>query len=110
MGSTSRSRLIPVCCAEEVQLEEGRGRVEERFAELDRAVPLQGLLGYLNFAAGKPDARFEKQLNDLKTTDSSAFRDVGQAEAVLPLVFTEVLPAYRAHHADLLFHLNDAEL
>src|SRR6516225_4861040 len=105
MGSTSRSRLIPVCCAEEVQLEEGRGRVEERFAELDRAVPLQGLLGYLNFAAGKPDARFEKQLNDayrfvaeqgspepwnvlhqglraklndLKTTDSSAFRDVGQ--------------------------------
>jgi hypothetical protein len=111
--------------------------VEERFAELDRAVPLQGLLGYLNFAAGKPDARFEKQLNDayrfvaeqgspepwnvlhqglraklndLKTTDSSAFRDVGQAEAVLPLVFTEVLPAYRAHHADLLFHLNDAEL
>ena len=35
---------------------------------------------------------------------SSAFRDTGQAEAVIGLVFDEVLPAYRRHHADLLAH------
>ena len=26
---------------------------------------LQGLLGYVNFSAGKPDARFQKQMNDV---------------------------------------------
>ncbi len=109
----------------------------ERYEELDRLVPLQGMLGYLNFAAGKPDARFEKQLNEaygfiaergaqepvkvlhellrskletLKGSGGSAFRDVKQVEAVLALVFTKLLPAYRQDHADLLFHLSDRDL
>ena len=38
---------------------------------------------------------------------SEAFREVQQAEAVLQLVFQEALPAYRRHHADLLFHQTD---
>jgi hypothetical protein len=105
--------------------------------ELDSVVSLQAMLGYLNFAGGKPDARFQKQLNEayaflaehgaaqphvaleeglrarlseLRASGSSAFRDSAQAEAVLTLVFELVLPAYREHHADLLFHLNDREL
>ncbi len=105
--------------------------------DLERAVSLQGMLGYLNFAGGKPDARFEKQVNDayaffaergsdapwaalhaalakklaeLKAAGGSAFRDTAQVEAVLELVFARVLPAYRQHHADLLFHRPDAEL
>jgi hypothetical protein len=117
--------------------EEGRAAVNERYKGLENLVSLQGLLGYLNFASGKTDARFEKQLNDaygfladkgaeepwtalhellraeldtLKASGSSAFRDVKQARAVLELVFLKVMPAYRQHHADLLFHLSDREL
>ncbi|HWY86159.1 MAG TPA: hypothetical protein VNX28_05520, partial [Gemmataceae bacterium] len=75
---------------------------------------MQGLLGYVNFSAGKPDARFQKQLNDvyaalasqgsarpwqdlctalqdglkeLQETRSAAFREADQAQAVLGLVF-----------------------
>ncbi len=103
---------------------------------LEAAVPLQGLLGYVNFAEGKLDPRFQKQVNDafaffaeqgsgkpwedlfhgLKAGLDSlhqgggAFRDVGQARAVLELVFLHVLPAYRAHHADLLVHQGEADL
>ncbi|HEV3449068.1 MAG TPA: hypothetical protein VG099_30815 [Gemmataceae bacterium] len=111
--------------------------MDERFKDLDAAVPLQGILGYLNFAGGKPDARFQKQLSDacrwlakkgapephallaellrsklaeLRAGGTSAFRDTRQAEAVLALVFAELLPAYRAHHADLLFHQPAREL
>jgi hypothetical protein len=111
--------------------------LDERFKDLDAAVPLQGILGYLNFAGGKPDARFQKQLSDacrwlakkgapephallaellrsklaeLRAGGTSAFRDTRQAEAVLALVFAELLPAYRAHHADLLFHQPAREL
>src|SRR6516162_10613845 len=98
-------------------------RVEQRLTELDQAVPLQGILGYLNFAGGKPDARFQKQLSDayafladsedpwgtlagalqaklraLKAGGGSAFRDTRQAEAVLGLVFERTLRAYREHH------------
>src|SRR4051812_15912759 len=95
------------------------------------------MLGYLNFSEGKPDPRFQKQLSDayqyldehgaekphqvlhdllaerlgaLKTGGTSAFQDVSQAEAVLRLVFEQVLPDYQQHHADLLFHLSDREL
>jgi hypothetical protein len=100
-------------------------------------VSLQGMLGYLNFSEGKPDARFQKQLNDaythlaepgapepwtaleqalrtkltaLGSSGAAAFRDVRQADAVLTLVFAKTLPAYRRHHADLLFHLSDQDL
>jgi hypothetical protein len=43
-------------------------------------------------------------------TQSQAFRQVDQAEAVLRLVFDEVLPAYRRFHRDLLFHQDDEGL
>jgi hypothetical protein len=110
--------------------------VDEHYAELERTVSVSGLLGYLNFSDGRPDPRWQKQLNDayaclaprgeprpwlalldglrvglekLRTGGSSAFRDVRQAEAALRLA-ARVLPAYRAHHADLLAHLDEGEL
>jgi hypothetical protein len=95
-------------------------------------------LGYLNFASGAPDPRFLKNLNELfglietgradaeptwkilgevlraalaeLRGSSEAFRRVDQAEAVLDLVFDAVLPAYRRHHRDLLFHQTDEQL
>ena len=88
----------------------------------------QELLGYLNFSGGRPDASFERQLNEFigsvtwnKTNEAlrhvlsdlhkstPAFADISQAEAVLKLVYDEVLPAYRVHHRDLLAHLDSAE-
>jgi hypothetical protein len=110
--------------------------VDSRLADLERAVPLQTLLGYLNFSEGRPDARFQKQVNDAYTflvsrgsaapwtelagllrihlaalrAAEPAFRDVTQADAVLALTFDQLLPAYRRHHGDLLFHLNDRDL
>lgn len=41
---------------------------------------------------------------------SQVFRQVEQAEAVLHLVFDEVLPAYREFHRDLLFHQTEESL
>ncbi len=41
---------------------------------------------------------------------SDAFRHLDQAKAVRRLVFDEVLPNYRRHHRDLLFHQTDAFL
>jgi hypothetical protein len=110
--------------------------VDDRLAELERTVPLSGLLGYLNFSDGRPDPRWQKQLNDayavfavragdpawealldvmpaglrrLQAAGSSAFRDVTQAAAAIDLA-GRVLTAYREHHRDLLAHLTDAEL
>jgi hypothetical protein len=110
--------------------------VEDRYTKLDLAVPAPGLLGYLNFSDGRPEPRWQKQLNDayawlaqhgepapwqalpewltsrldhLQAGGAAAFRNVEQAQGVL-LLFPEVLSAYRRHHADLLFHRNDAEL
>ncbi len=96
----------------------------------------QLILGYLNFSEGRPDPRFQRALADAFNEVShiepqatwqrlierlrdrlakfhetgGAFRDVRQAEAVLHQVFDQVLPAYRAFHADLLFHQGDADL
>jgi hypothetical protein len=94
------------------------------------------MLGYLNFAGGKPDPRFQKlfneaygflaengstrpwedlrihlqaKLNDLRESGVAAFHDANQVEAVLGLVFEKMVPAYRAHHKDLLFHLEDRD-
>jgi hypothetical protein len=110
--------------------------VDERVTALEQAVPVSGLLGYLNFSDGRPDPRWQRQLDDafaflvehgetapwqalldslplllrrLHDGAAAAFRDVRQAEGVLTLA-TRVLPAYRHHHADLLAHLTDAEL
>jgi hypothetical protein len=98
---------------------------------------LQGMLGYINFSTGKPDARFQKQTNDafaalagegstqpwhdmglvlqnslkeLQQTGSAAFRDIEQAQAVLAIVFDHMLKAYRVRHAVLLAHQTDADL
>ncbi len=46
----------------------------------------------------------------ISTGQSPVFADPEQARNVLRLVFDEVLPAYREHHRDLLFHLSDGEL
>jgi hypothetical protein len=110
--------------------------VEPRL-DLESRVSLQAILGYLNFSAGKPDARFQKQLNEaygfladsgvadvwpllsrlladklrrLHAEGAGGFQDVSQAEALLSLVFDRILPAYRAHHADLLFHQSNGDL
>jgi hypothetical protein len=110
--------------------------VEERYAQLEQIVSASALLGYLNFSDGRPDPRWQKQLNDaytffaelgekapwqalldwlrdalhrLHAEGGAAFRDVTQAENVLTAA-ARVLPAYRRHHADLLAHLEDAEL
>ena len=111
--------------------------MEGRCSPAETAVSLQSLLGYLNFSEGRPDPRFQKQINDLYQSvvacgedkpwqgmrraladkleelcraDNPAFRDVTQAEAVLTLAFDKALLAYRRHHADLLFHQSDPEL
>jgi len=90
------------------------------------------VLGYLNFSGGKPDARFQKHLNDLfglferdcawrelqkllqrelarNRGQTPAFENCEQAEAVLAIVFDALMPAYRKFHADLFFHLNDSD-
>lgn len=108
----------------------------QRDANLESAGSLSAILGYLNFSEGKPDCRFEKQLNLAYATlaergeptpwialheilterleglqkEGGAFQDIRQAHAVLESTFTHVLPAYRHHHQDLLAHLSDAEL
>lgn len=91
--------------------------------------PFEKVLGYLNYSSGKPDINFLSYLNVLSQTlphstdwtdfrtalqnklaefkpSVPIFRDAEQAEAVLGLVFDHVLPAYRAFHADLFFHLD----
>ena len=98
-------------------------------------VPDQGaireILGYLNFSGGSPDPRFQANLNQFarqllpdqgripfldlflkelgeKRESEGAFTDTSQARAVLGLVFGQVLPAYRRHHADLLAHVPES--
>src|SRR5262245_53627821 len=103
--------------------------------EIADSVPADEILGYLNFSSGASDPRFLRVLNELwQRLDSAgaaeadrcaaakdlllnkldrlantnpAFRDADQARRVLPLVFDQLLPAYRAHHKDLLFHQSD---
>jgi hypothetical protein len=104
----------------------------------DAQAMLQEMLGYLNFSSGATDARFLRNINELARLidagpgdraepwqilasllrarlealrgTSDAFRHVEQVEAVLGLVFDKVLPAYRQHHRDLLFHQTTASL
>jgi hypothetical protein len=109
--------------------------VVQRESQLDQVIPVSALLGYLNFSDGRPDPRWEKQLNEAHAWlaahganqpwedllawlraglarlkgSSAAFRDVTQAEQVLNAV-SQTLAAYRRCHADLLAHLSDAEL
>jgi hypothetical protein len=97
---------------------------------------LSPILGYLNFSEGKPDSRFQKQINEVYALlarqgdpkpwvalhhllaeklrelnkEGGPFQEVRQAEAVLDLILNHILPAYRQHHQDLLAHLSDADL
>ena len=91
---------------------------------------VRDILGYLNFSSGKPDARFQKNLNDLMADASTVqalrtalvdgltalegteptFADVQQASRVVELTLEVVFPGYCSHHADLLFHLEEREL
>ena len=88
------------------------------------------VLGYLNFSNGTPDPSFAHRFNQLWTSfqgtggpegfvqfllselaqlakENEAFQDGSQAESVLRLTFDEIIPAYRAFHSDLLFHVPD---
>jgi len=90
------------------------------------------LLGYINFSGGKSDPGFGSSFNlwqeslgidrpllelrdalfdELTRLQASvpAFADCEQARAVIQIVFDECVPQYRAHHADLLFHLGDSD-
>src|SRR5262249_37769883 len=117
------------------QPHDGHRAVEDRHAQLDPG-QAQALLGYLNLSDGRPDPRWQKQLNDafarlaaagaerpwqalielllealeqLHQGGGAAFRDATQARDALT-VPSELLPAYRRHHAALLAPLGDAEL
>lgn len=102
--------------------------------ELPIQQAMDQVLGYLNFAGGNHDPRFfsglntlfehfsnqpsehplysqvflalTERLNELNQTNET-YRDVAQATAVLKLTFEKLLPAYRKHHRDLLFHQTD---
>ena len=90
------------------------------------------ILGYLNFSGGEPNVDFRRELNQaacahgadwtpnsirqwLETelsqakTSAAGFADATQAAQVIRLVFEDCLPAYRSHHADLLFHLEECD-
>ncbi len=89
----------------------------------------QGLLGYLNFSDGRPDARFQQQfhaacqlvatqtdplpslaalfraqLAELQVSGAAAFKDVAHAEFAIRALFEAVPPAYLSFHTDLLGH------
>lgn len=98
----------------------------------------QEILGYLNFSSGATDPAFLKRLSELwegvegagigpeqshaviadllkaKLEELSAsqptFKNADQGRAVLRLTFEGVLPAYRNHHRDLLFHQTPGSL
>lgn len=98
----------------------------------DDSAALREVLGYLNFSGGKPDPAFQRNLNRLQTKlgptpwaaleqllwrqleelkqTAPAFSDAQQSEAVLRLTFQGLYPAYRQHHADLLFHLTEQDV
>ncbi|MFW6169288.1 MAG: hypothetical protein ACODAD_02280, partial [Planctomycetota bacterium] len=92
------------------------------------------ILGYLNFSSGTSDPQFLSSLNELFSRvrgeqpawrlaaraleqelpglkeRSSTFSDMSQAQGVLRILRDELLPAYRAFHADLLFHQSESSL
>jgi len=99
---------------------------------------LREILGYINFSSGASDASFLRSVNYLFGRIESSprrkepvwcvlaqrlrehlavlretaepFHRSQQAEAILKLVFDHFLPAYRAHHRNLLFHQTDDSL
>lgn len=95
----------------------------------DQPAALRDLFGYLNFSRGAPNGRFRAALNFvfglpqvtsspvalrdflqqqrqlLTQSGESAFADLQQAEHAIDWTLLKVLPAYQAHHSDLLGHL-----
>lgn len=94
----------------------------------DVRAAIRDVLGHLNFSSGKRKPAFFQQLDRLwglvpeggraaglasllrrelqaLAEGAGAFADSTQAAAVIGLSLEDVLAAYRAHHADLLFHL-----
>ena len=91
------------------------------------------LLGYLNFSDGTPGTSFPTAVNQLFTesdapanplalkqrllsalaelsaTGEPGFSDTSQAASVISTAIDQVLLAYRQHHWDLLFHLDDSD-
>ncbi|MFO7904433.1 MAG: hypothetical protein ACQESR_07475 [Planctomycetota bacterium] len=92
------------------------------------------ILGYLNFSSGASDSQFLSSLNQLFSRvageqpawrlavralerelprlreRSSTFSDISQAQGLLRILREELLPAYQAFHADLLFHHSESSL
>jgi hypothetical protein len=118
------------------QARKGGGGV---FSDEDLARAAEEVLGYLNFASGPADPKVYANLNKLFAplesaaeegpepawrklytwlrdrlaqlqADSAAFHKSEQAASLLPIVFDELLPAYKRWHADLLVHQADAAL
>jgi hypothetical protein len=110
--------------------------VDERLAELEQSVSPSAVLGHLNFSDGRPEPRWQRQVNEafaffarrgdsapwasllawlgdrlrqLHDGGAGAFRDITQAEDVIDRI-RQVLAAYRTHHADLLAHLEDRDI
>lgn len=106
---------------------------------MDCLAPFKAMVGYLNFSDGSPSSAFQTAVNEffqsadaikscepnsdwrnlhrelLVHTDpagplASAFGDLSQARQAVSLTFDVVLPAYREHHRDLLFHHDDNDL
>ncbi|MFN5435024.1 MAG: hypothetical protein ACK5ES_10705 [Planctomyces sp.] len=94
---------------------------------------LRDLLGYLNFSDGTPGNRFRACINQLflsqrggsdpqqlqslllgrlqtlQSSGAAAFAVTDQAELIIRQTLSEVLPAYRAWHCDLLAHCTDED-
>ncbi|HEX4414667.1 MAG TPA: hypothetical protein VH107_13625 [Lacipirellulaceae bacterium] len=105
---------------------------EKELALLEEAV------GYLNFSSGASDPKFLRTLDalfesidargdrtqpplsilcdwlgcrmDFLTANSTTYRDVTQARAVITILREHLAPAYRAFHRDLIWHQSDADL
>ncbi|HEV3146435.1 MAG TPA: hypothetical protein VGZ47_21285 [Gemmataceae bacterium] len=111
--------------------------MDTALAELARVVSAGQLLGWLNLSDGRPNPKWQRQLDDafdvlvrrqvaqpwislrtwltselqkLQAEGQAAFQDPAQARAALNLVFDHFLPAYRRHHNDLLAHQTEAAL
>lgn len=110
----------------------------ENQSGLDEHGLLQEVIGYLNFSSGASDPTFLRNVNtlfaaaaaqatddrqpvdvlcdwlrrrmDSLRADSSAFDDVSQAHAIVDLLDSHLLPAYRTFHRDLLWHQPDRYL
>jgi hypothetical protein len=76
--------------------------LSELYADLEPPSPA-GAGSESPHAAAAAAALLVDRLRDLEPIDP-AFRDAGQARAVLDIVFNRLLPAYRGFHGDLLEH------